>query len=276
LTGGKLLAFRSTLIEEASSEYTFNRWLRPNKQMWAHWIDAEFCPVLKHKHVKAAKLLRVQARRRDFLNPPQLRKLLEATERHDLDNPPIGPFVLFILLTGMRRGEGVSLAFDQIDFEAPDSTGRKVGLIYLPPEKTKTKKQRDVYLSVSPALRQLLRAQHLLTGGTGSVFGFTAGQVDTAMDRLRDKYGAPRAFSYQSLRRTASSFLCNAQGVPCGGPYGASEQLGHDLVVMRDHYAGRVSIPADCTSLESAMGVEDIAARIAGSSTFSKKRTFKS
>jgi integrase len=276
LTVGKLMAFRTALNSEAQTAFTFNKWLRPCKQMWKFWIRSQYCPRLNRGDLEDIELQEAKAKRRNFLNPAQIRKLLASTERHDLENLPIGPFVLFILLTGMRRGEGVSLAWDEVDFQAINSSGDAVGRIYLPGAKTKTKKERDVFLDVSPAVFQLLRVLHQRTGGAGSVFGLTTHQVDSAMKRLRAHYGAPKAFDYQTLRRTASTFLCNAHGVPSGGPYGASEQLGHDLPIMKKHYTGRVSVPPDCTSLESAMEVADVANRIAGSSTFSKKRTFKS
>jgi integrase len=276
LTVGKLMAFRTALNSEAQTAFTFNKWLRPCKQMWKHWIRSQYCPRLNRGDLEDIELQEAKAKRRNFLNPAQIRKLLASTERHDLENLPIGPFVLFILLTGMRRGEGVSLAWDEVDFQAINSSGDAVGRIYLPGAKTKTKKERDVFLDVSPAVFQLLRVLRQRTGGAGFVFGLTTHQVDSAMKRLRAHYGAPKAFDYQTLRRTASTFLGNAHGVPNGGPYAASEQLGHSLEIMKRFYTGRVKVSPDCTSLESAMGVEDIAARIAGSSTFSKKRTFQS
>jgi len=273
LTRRKLMAFRESLLAEAGSPFTFNKWLRPCKQMWGYWIDSEYCPKISLDDLKRVKLEKATAERRDFLIPAQLRKLLEAAERHDRDAPkPVTGFVLFLVLTGMRRGEAVSLEWGQVDFTTADHLGREVGNIHIPAAKAKTGKPRDVRLSVSPTLRQLLMTRKLHTGGRGKVWGLTVDEVRNAMERMRDNYGTPY-FTFQALRRTTSTYLCNAPGVPCGGPYGAAEQLGHGLDVMRDHYAGRVSVSADVTTLDGAMGVEALATRIAGSTSFDAKKS---
>jgi hypothetical protein len=119
-------------------------------------------------------------------------------------------------------------------------------------------------------------AQRLKTGGRGSVWNLSVDEAVDALDRLRNHYGASPEANYQSLRVTTSTYLANSHGVPCGGPYGAAEQLGHGLDVMRTHYAGRVSVPPSVTTLEAAMGIEEVARRIVermGSTTKLAKRS---
>jgi hypothetical protein len=90
----------------------------------------------------------------------------------------------------MRLGEAMELEWSRVDLDARDAAGEKAGEIYLAGVATKTHKARTVGLEVSPALRKLLAAMHLASGGKGKVFPLTRGTIDAAAKRLRDEYGA--------------------------------------------------------------------------------------
>ena len=119
---------------------------------------------------------------------------------------------MLVLLTGCRLGEALALDWKQVDLDALDHEGRKVGEVHLAGASTKTRIARTVGLEVSPALRKLLTAMHLASGGKGSVFRLSKGIAEAAAKRLRSEYGAPEAFTWQSLRRTCGTFLTNAPG----------------------------------------------------------------
>lgn len=212
-----------------------------------------------------------------FLAPSEMRQLLEAALRHDGDcfaqtraehagqgepgtttrYAPIAPFVAFVLLTGMRRNEALSVRWSDVRLDALDQRAEKVGEIRLPAAITKTGHARTVGLEVSPTLRRLLAAMRLASGGRGAVFSFSPSYVEGARKRLIAKYGAPQ-FNWQLLRKTCSSYLTNAPGI-----YGAAahhlsaQQLGHSVAVAQKHYAGAIrGLPHEARTLEAAMAIE--------------------
>jgi hypothetical protein len=121
----------------------------------------------------------------------------------------------------------------------------------------KTRRGRQVDLAVSPGLRELLSAMGVGEPGA-TVFGYTANDVDTARDRMTRDFGAPKRLTWQLLRRTASTVLCNAAGIfPSGvAAFKSAKQLGHSIAVMESRYAGLVSIDPSAKSVEQAMDIE--------------------
>lgn len=190
------------------------------------------------------------------------------TERYE---HKIAPFLAVLLLSGMRLGEALSLQWEKdakklaghVELDELDDEGRKVGAIILPGRGNKTKKSRTIGLEVSPALRALLVARHLRTGGKGSVFGLTEGIVNAAIKRLLEDYGAPE-FSPQKLRRTCGTFLTNAAGIFGGASaYRSGKQLGHATQTAEKHYLSlERGIPRDAHTVEAAMQIEDVMERI--------------
>lgn len=285
LSRGRVIAFREDLLAEAGSPHTFNKKLRAVKRMLGYWIDADLCARLDHDDLRRVKQEDAPVERRDFLKPAQLRRLLEATERHDAATysmtrrekaegskagtpryDPISAFTLFVLLTGMRLSEALDVTWKNVDLAALDHTGREVGEIYVRAADSKTKKARTVGLEVSPALRRLLIAQKLRTGGRGKVWPVTRDGAIKAMRRLRKTYGAPAEFTWQALRRTTSTFLVNSPGIYGGaGAYMAAKQLGHGVQIMQSNYSGLVrGIPVDARDLETSMQVADLCDAIIG------------
>ncbi len=213
--------------------------------------------------------------RLECMKPAELQRLLEAALRHDgatfketrsehagdgepgstLRYEPISPFVAFVLLTGMRLDEALTLTWSQVDLDALDHGGEKVGEIRLTTA-TKTHKPRDVGLEVSPALRALLAALHERSG-KGSVFGLSRGEARAAARRLVSDFDAPE-FSWQVLRQTCGSYLTNAPVIfGAASAYRSAKQLGHSVQVAERHYVGLVrGIPREARTLEAAMGIE--------------------
>jgi integrase len=272
---------------ERRSAHSINRELRAVGTCLRYLIDADLFAKLTHDDVRrCCKPLKVSSDRKEFLRPAKMRKLLTAALRHDADTfkitraehagdapegstpkyAPVAPLVVFVGLSGCRFGEAIDLTWDRVDLDALDAAGKAVGEIYID-SSSKTAKARTIGLEVSPALRKLLAAQRVKTGGKGSVFGLTRDEADAAMKRLKAEYGAPDAAGWQMLRRTTATYLCNAVGIyGAASPFMESRQLGHSVIVAEKHYAGLLrGIPIEAKTLEAAMQIETQAAQVIAS-----------
>ena len=293
LTRGQVIAFREALLAEDVAAATFNKRLRAVKRFLAYLVDADLCPKLDHADLKRIKQEDAPTELRDFLTPAKVRKLLEACERHDAaiysmtrrekiaglkaGTPryqPISGFALFVLLTGCRLNEAVGLDWKDVDLDALDHSGKATGQFQIRAAHSKTKKPRTVSLAVSPALRRLMAAQKLRTGGRGKVWDVTEDGAIKAMRRLRKTYGAPASFTWQALRRTCSTFLVNSPGIfASASAYMAAKQLGHGVAVMERNYSGLVhGIDPSLRNLESVLGIKEHATRIVKQVSTGSKR----
>ncbi len=225
--------------------------------------------------------------RPEYLKHTHLRHLLEAALRHDADtfkltreekggerpegttsrNEPIGPFLVFLLLSGTRLGEALNLRWRDVDLDYEGPDGEAVGEIVLTPTATKTHFERAIDLSVSPALRAMLAALRLQRPRSDFVFGdeesLSENAVKAAQRRLVGRYGAP-AFSWQRLRQTTGTFLTNAPGIfGNASAYRSAKQLGHSVSVAERHYLGlERGIPREARTLEAAMKIEDLVEKV--------------
>jgi integrase len=310
LTGASLAGFRESIIrtkrknavqngrrgERATSATklapnSVNMTLRAAKTMLdyfrVHGLAGRLTSDAISDALKALPVLHEQA---DYLAPSQISKLLQAAQRHDADThkitrlehmgvgtpgstpkyDSIAPFVLTMLMTGMRRNEGRELRWSEVDLDAVDATGAVVGEIRLPASRTKTRKARTIGLEVSPALRAQLAAMKL-RAGKGAVFVFETldakGErkpysdtlIEAARRRLIAEYGSP-AFSWQILRSTCATYLTNAPAIyVAASVYMSARQLGHSVQVAERDYLGlHRGIPREARTLEAAMQTEDL------------------
>ena len=177
------------------------------------------------------------------------------TYRHD----PVGAMVVFVMLTGCRVGEARRLPWERVHLAPPK------GHPYIEIEAgtAKTRKFRRVNLSIAPLLHDLLI--ELREGAPSSdryVFrGDREMSKDEATDiyqRLAARYDAPR-FTWQKLRKTASTYLTNSKGIFGGASvFKAARQLGHSAEVAQTHYADDVFIDDDAAFLEQLMGIDEL------------------
>jgi integrase len=170
-----------------------------------------------------------------------IRELLITCAEHE---PAIRPFVVFLLLTGMRAGEARLLRWSQVNL--------KEGYITLSPEDTKTARGRQVDIDPpSPALHALLES---LPRTKDRVFPLTKDEIKGARTRLAQHL--KWKFTYQQLRQTCASYSCSW---PAFGPFLSAKRLGHSTEVADRLYARAVrGIPANCEDLESAMGIRPL------------------
>lgn len=282
--------------DKPRSAYTINREIRGVRTVLGWLVDADRMPRLKHDDLRRAlKRMQITRERIQYLKPAELQTLIKSALEHDADTwaltreehaggrkpgttpkyTPTAPFLAFVLLTGCRLGEAVDLEWRQVELDALDDKGRKVGELQLEGETIKTKMHRDVDLSVCPTLRTLLAAMKPKNvAPSASVFGLSRGEAEAAAKRLRTEYGAPKKFSWQALRRTCGTYLTNAPGIfGAASAYRSARQLGHSVQVAEKHYLGLVrGIPREAQTLEQAMQIADEMGKVLGAVTKGGRR----
>lgn len=224
-----------------------------------------------------------------YMKPAACRKLLAAALTHDSEThamtraeargdgapgsthvyDPIAPFVLFMLLTGMRAEEGCVCEWPWVDLDAQDERGKPAGEIRIPSNITKYGIGRVLVLDVSRTLRDLLIAlQPEPKMRKGRLFNLSEYQIRSALERLQDgnveAKRAPVDSNWQLMRRTCSTYLTNAPGIFVGGSsaWRSAAQLGHDVKVAQTDYLGLIRISPDARTLEAAMQIDAEADRI--------------
>jgi hypothetical protein len=134
-------------------------------------------------------------------------------------------------------------------------------------------------LAISPALRALLAALKLASGGEGLVFGLSKDEANSGAKRLVGKikvrphtgtkrkmrraqlpasYGAPERFTWQVLRSTTATYLTNAPGIfGASSAYRSAKQLGHSVTVAEKNYLDLLrGISPTARTVEAAMQIE--------------------
>lgn len=296
LTGPKLAAFRASLVKEPRrapgkgrrgarvatdkprSPSTVNIELRSIGTILEYIRKLGLLPRLTNDGLRdGLQKLKAGPTRTDYLKPHELQKLLEAALRHDaetfkitrdehdgkrpigstLRHPAIAPVIAGAIFTGYRIGHLLELTWEHVDLDALDHHGNVVGEI-VPPAGSSTKRTGIVGLEVSPALRKMLAAMRVRSGGKGHVFKLTREETKTALRRLVHEYGAPKRCTWQVFRKTCGSYLTNAPGIfGAASAYRSAKQLGHSVQVAEKHYVGVIrGIRLDARTLEAAMQIE--------------------
>lgn len=307
LTRGKLTSFRAKLIKEPKraavkggkrgervstgeprSAVAVNQELRAVRTVLEYLRKGELLPKLNSDDLRdSLETMAVTHERIDFLKGGECKQLMEAALKHDAEKfaitraehdgkrpvgstaryAPIAPFTFFMLATGMRLNEALTLEWSQVDLDALDHEGRKVGEIHLSTENTKTKQERTVCLDVSPALRATLSAVPE-SERNGRVFKLSYGEAQTVVDRLRTSFGAP-TFTWQKLRRTCGTFLTCSPGIfGSTSAFMSASQLGHGVQVAQKAYVGKLrGVPREARTLEAAMQLTEVVAKLPGQPT---------
>jgi integrase len=279
---GKRGARRET--RQRRSAHSINRELRGARTVLGYLAELDLLPKVREGELRRAlKKVDAALEQPTFLRPAEIAALLEAALAHDAEvfdetraehagegergttsrYEPIAPFVATLLLTGMRLGEAVALTWSQVDLQALDHDGQPVGEIHLAGAGTKTKRARVIDLAVSPLLRELLGVLHENGPKRGKVFALTADGAAAAAKRLKAKYSAPEAFSWQVLRSTCGTYLTNAPGIfGAASAYRSAKQLGHSVTVAEKHYVGLIRLPSTAKTLDDATGAAAVLRRL--------------
>lgn len=256
------------------SPVTINGTLRATK-IWLAW--ARRSGLLPHLDGDAIRdnLRPVKVAREAvaILRPADVRALLLAAQRHDAETfdmtreehdgekpkgttaryEPAAPFVLALLLSGMRLSEMAGLRWAEVDLPA--------GEIRLGAGRTKTGHARSVTLAETPTLAALLGALRLRTPGDRVWPTWTKDLAKSTQRRLLQTFGAPSAFTWQTLRRTCAAVLTNAPGIyGAASAFRSAKRAGHSVVIAEKHYVDVLrDLPATATTLEDAVGIRSIA-----------------
>jgi integrase len=215
----------------------------------------------------------------EILRPKQVVALLRAALRHDAetyamtraehdgDRPagttpryePAAPFVLALLLSGMRLSELIGLRWAEVDLTADE--------IRLGSSRTKTGHARIVTLTETPTLAALLGALRLRTPGDRVWPAWTVDLAKATRKRLLGTFAAP-AFDWRALRRSCAAVLTNAPGIyGSASAFRSAKRAGHSVVIAERHYVDVLrDLPATATTIEDAIRIrsiaEDIVARV--------------
>ncbi|MGH1349035.1 MAG: tyrosine-type recombinase/integrase [Nannocystales bacterium] len=268
---------RKRVTEARCSPVGVNRDLRCVKTMLGALRKAGWLPLLDSDAITdnlAALPIPHEAPR--YFSKLEIRQLLAACQEHDESifkqtrfeharglpggtprHPPIRPFTLFLLLTGCRRGEALSLRWTDVDLDSVDQDGKPLGELRLQASDVKTRTARTVFLDHTPLLRSMLIEMRDNAKGERVFEGLTAGAVESARKRLLREHSAI-AFLWKDFRSTAATYLTNASGIFGSATiHQSARQLGHSAAVAERHYLGVLrGIPKTARTLEEAMGVE--------------------
>lgn len=257
----ELSEFYDWLLATGRAATGINSNLSAVKSMLSDWHRRGLLPAtlsLADAH-STLPLIRVDRGRPAILDQKGIRELLRACQKSDRTGryTKAGPVILTFLLSGVRLGELLGLTWDNVHLCGADPR------LVVTASSTKKRCERDVDLSVTPALVRILAALGEQKGA-GRVFPVSKRCLDDMRGRLTREFGAPKFtfskthFGTPTLRATAASFLTSAPGIYKGASvFHAASRHGHRVEVAQAHYLNRVRVPSDATSLEAAMGIED-------------------
>ena len=196
---------------------TTNRMMACLKHMLTKAVDWEMASEETLKQVRNVRFLKENNKRLRFLDVNECKRLISCCSKH------LKPIVITALNTGMRRGEILSLKWEQVDL--------KHGYISL--RDTKSGEGRDI--PINNTLERLFKEMphsiesiYVFTGKDGDPYKGVKRSYNTAL-RNAEIYGA----TFHSLRHTFASQLIMA-GVDLTS---VQELLGHKSLNMTLRYA---------------------------------------
>ncbi len=288
----QLLNFRDATInaphttakgKEVRSAFTVNRILRGTSIVLRWLQERGKLPACSTDDLRSGlKRVRASVDRIAFLGRGEVATVLRVCLEHDRDTyaltraehrgdgtpgstpryEVVSPFVLLLLLTGLRFSEGLGLRWSDVDLEALGHDGGPTGELYLEAGKVKTKKGRAVSFDVSPIVRDLLLTLREHRSGERVFHWLNRPLLEAARKRLKTR-GAPN-FDWQELRSTCGTFMTNAPGIfGSASAFHSAKRLGHSVSVAEKHYVGTVKgISHASRTIEGAMGIESEAAEV--------------
>lgn len=150
-----------------SSEF-LNRILYKVKQIFKKAIEYEYIDKNPATHVSVKKIKKkIKNGKIEYLEKEQVRAIV--LELQKINQPSIANLVMLLYLTGMRIGEALALATDDINFEehtiSITKTWSEVSLKITRPKTGKSVRT----ISTSPTIEQILREQ-ISVSGDGTLF----------------------------------------------------------------------------------------------------------
>jgi integrase len=187
-------------------------------------IRMGICPELSKNPHKRVELMKFDNSRTNPLTKTDLKKLMDTLDEWENERAVL--VIKFLLYTGKRRGEALSLTWDNVDLEQ--------GMIVL--QSKNTKNGRTQILPVNGlALDLLKRANKLRVSEL--VFPCSTGKymhnIGVVWSRIRKKAGLD-GVRIHDLRHTYASYLVSSGQVDI---YTLQRLLGHQSITMTSRYA---------------------------------------
>lgn len=222
----RLNTFNSLLVEKYQTERihkgnkpaTVNRHLAMLKHMFTKAVEWQMASEDVQKHIKRVKLLEENNRRLRYLSKEECGALIEACHNH------LKPIVITAMNTGMRKGEILSLKWDNVDL--------RHGFILL--DVTKNGERREI--PINGTLRATLETLAFNVDGHKYVFHDRNGRPYQDIKKsfhAACKVAGIQGFRFHDLRHTFASHLVMA-GVDLTT---VKELLGHKTLTMTLRYA---------------------------------------
>jgi len=219
--------YQTKRLEKGNKPATVNRHIALIKHMFTKAVEWDMVEEEALKRVRRVKLLEENNRRLRYLSVDECQTLLDECEKLGKKNAHyahLKPIVIMALNTGMRKGEILTLTWDNVDL--------KHGFILL--DKTKNGDRREI--PINETLRETLQGiVRRLDGGhafydttTGKPFRNVTRSFATACRNAKVK-----DFRFHDLRHTFASHLVMA-GVDITT---VSRLLGHKNLTMTLRYA---------------------------------------
>jgi integrase len=209
-------------LEQGLKPATVNRRLACLKHMFRKACDWGYCSSEKLKEIRNVKFLRENNQRVRFLQTEECQKLINVCEKHSRLKH-LKPIIITALNTGLRRGEILSLKWEQVDFK-----GR---MIHLRGKGRDENRQIPINEALAETFREMVRridTPYVFADSRGNPYKHIREAFASACRRsdIED-------FRFQDLRHTFACHLVKA-GVEIGT---VSKLLGHKSMAMTLRYS---------------------------------------
>jgi integrase len=210
--------YQTERLQKGNKAGTVNRHLSIMKHMFTKAIDWNMVEDETLKRVRKAKLLEENNRRLRYLSKEECQALINNCDNH------LKPIVTMALNTGMRKGEILSLKWDNVDL--------RHGFILLDITKNGERREIPINTTLRETLVSILRRVDIpyvfFSDKSGKRYGNLQRSFNTACRRTGIK-----DFRFHDLRHTFASQLVMA-GIDITT---IKELLGHKTLTMTLRYA---------------------------------------
>lgn len=210
--------YQTSLIKKGLAIATINKYLTVFKMLIAKAEGWNMCSAEVLKQVRKVKQLKGANKRLRFLSQEECQSLINACDPH------LKPIVIMAINTGMRKGEILSLKWDNVDL--------RHGFILL--DKTKNGERREIPINgiLRAILQDITRRLDIPHVFYDTAIGKPYGDVKKAFASAIRRTGI-KDFTFHDLRHTFASHLVMA-GVDITT---VKELLGHKDIKMTLRYA---------------------------------------
>ncbi len=215
-------SYLSRGLEQGLKPATVNRRLACLKHMFRKACEWGNCSEEKLKQIRQVRFLRENNQRLRYLEPEECQALVRVCEKYPRLRH-LKPIIVTAMNTGMRRGEILSLKWEQID--------SKSGVITLHDTSSGDKRQIPINETLAETLREIVRridSPYVFVDSRGKPHKHIREAFTSACRRSGIK-----DFRFQDLRHTFASHLVKA-GIEITT---VSKLLGHKSMAMTLRYS---------------------------------------